>query len=92
MVRGNIMITVYIAGNFHGAQFPRMVHLYHFTGLIFADAHTHAHYVLYNRAYFVGLIFTVRRLSTKIVKIGSLKNSCYTVIIAKVMKLSHYIT
>ena len=74
------MITVYIAGNFRGAQFPRIVHLYHFTGLIFVDTHTHTHYVLYNQAYFVGLIFTVRRLSAKTVKIGPLEISRYTVI------------
>ena len=30
-----------------------MVDLYHFAGLIFADAHTRAHYVLYNQSYFV---------------------------------------
>ena len=67
-------------GNFRGAQFPRTVHLYHFMGLIFVDAHAHARYVLYNRAYFVGLIFTVRRLSAKTVKIGPLEISHYTVI------------
>ena len=38
----------------------RMVDLNHFVGLIFVDARTHAHYVLYNRAYFTGLIFAVR--------------------------------
>ena len=47
-----------------------MVDLYHFTGLIFADARTHAHYVLYNQTYFMGLIFAVRHSSTKTVKIG----------------------
>jgi hypothetical protein len=28
--------------------------LYHFTGLIFAHTHKHAHYTLHNRAYFTG--------------------------------------
>ena len=37
-----------IAGYFCVAQILRMVDPYHFAGLIFADAHTHAHYVLYN--------------------------------------------
>ena len=39
-----------------------MVDSYHFVGLIFADTCTHAHYMyaLYNRAYFVGLVFAVR--------------------------------
>ena len=41
-------------------KFSQMVDLYNFAGLIFVDAHTHAHYVLCNRAYFMGLIFTVR--------------------------------
>ena len=56
-----------------------MVDLYHFVGLIFADAHTHARYVLYNRIYFVGLIFAVKQSSVKTVKIGPLEISCYTV-------------
>ena len=45
-----------IVGNFHGVQFLRTVDLYHFTGLIFTDERTHTHYILYNQAYFVGLI------------------------------------
>ena len=61
-------------GNFHGFNFSRMGDIYHFTGLIFADVHDHAHYTLYNNAYFVGLIFTVSQSSTKTVKIGPLKN------------------
>ena len=44
-----------MAGNFRRVQFSRMVNLYNF-----ADVCTHAHYVLYNRAYFTDLIFTVR--------------------------------
>ena len=59
-----------IAGNFCGVQFLRMVDLYHFVGLIFADTHTHAHYVPYNQTYFTILIFAVRHSSTKTVKIG----------------------
>ena len=49
-----------IAENFCGVQFSQMVNLYHFAGLIFTDACTHAHYVLYNPTYFTGLIFTVK--------------------------------
>ena len=45
-----------------------------FRGLIFADAHTHAHYTLYSRAYFVGLIFTDSCLSAKTTKIGPHEN------------------
>ena len=52
-----------IVGNFRGVQFSQwMVDFYYFTGLVFADAHTHAHYVLYNRAYFMCLIFAVRSM------------------------------
>ena len=54
-----------IAGNFCGVRL-RMVNLSHFAGLNFVDAHTHAHYVLYNRAYFTDLISMVRQSSTKI--------------------------
>ena len=61
-------------GNFHRVQFSRMVDLYHFVGLIFADACTHSHYVLYNRAY-----FAVRQSSAKTAKI-----SRYTVVTAHV--------
>ena len=46
-----------IAGYFCVAQILQMVDPYHFAGLIFADTHTHADYVLYNRAYFVCLSF-----------------------------------
>jgi hypothetical protein len=55
----------HIAGNFHGVQFSRMA------SFLFADVCNHTHYTLYNRAYFVGLIFTDSHLSTKI---GPLKN------------------
>ena len=48
-----------------------MVNLYHFACLIIADAHTHAHYVLYNQAYFV---VVVRRSSLKTAIIGPLEN------------------
>ena len=60
-----------IAGNFRGFQFSRVGDLYHFTGLIFADVHDHAHYTLYNLSYFTGLIFAV---SLKTAKIGPLEN------------------
>ena len=56
-----------IAGNFHRVQFSRMINLYHFAGLIFADVRTHNHFVLYNQAYFMVLIFTIRRSSVKTV-------------------------
>ena len=42
-----------------------MVSLDNFAGLIFMDAYTHVHYALYNQAYFVGLIFTVKQSSAK---------------------------
>ena len=51
-----------------------MVDIYHYMGLIFVDLRTHAHCVLYNQAYFAGLIFMVRQLSVKTAKIGPLKN------------------
>ena len=51
-----------------------MVDLYNFVGLIFADECTHTHCVLYNQAYFVGLIFVVKQTSAKTAKIGPLKN------------------
>ena len=44
-----------------------MVDLYHFAGLIIADAHTHAHY----QAYFV---VVVRPSSLKTTTIGPLEN------------------
>jgi hypothetical protein len=50
-----------------------MVDLYNFAGIIFADARTHAHYVLYNQVYFAGLIFVLRLSSMKIAKIEHLK-------------------
>ena len=51
-----------------------MVTLYHFASLNFADTCTHSHYVLYNWAYFAGLIFAVRQSSAKTTKIGPLEN------------------
>ena len=62
--------TYLVAGNFCGIQFSWAV-FYCFMGLIFVDVGTHTHFVLYNWAYFVGLIFTVRRSSAKI---GPLEN------------------
>ena len=54
---------------------------YHFMGLVFADACAHAHYVLHNRAYFMGFFSTIRPSSVKkkTVKIRPLKISRYTV-------------
>ena len=46
-----------IVGNFQGS-ISRTDDLYHLTGIIFADVHTHAHYKLYNCAYLVGSIST----------------------------------
>jgi hypothetical protein len=45
-----------------------------FRGLIFADAGDHAHYTLYNRTYFAGLIFADSRLSAKTTKIRPHEN------------------
>ena len=65
-----------------------MVDLYNFAGLIFVDVPTHAHYVLYNRANFMSLIFAVRRSSVKITKIGPLKNSpLYSKSLAEILSL-----
>ena len=63
-----------MAGNFRGVQFSRKASLQSFCGLTFADVHTHAHYTLYNRAYFAGLIFADSSLSAKTTKIGPHKN------------------
>jgi hypothetical protein len=51
------MQTYRIAGNFRGVQFSRMANLQSFRSLNFADESDHAHYTLYNRTYFTGLIF-----------------------------------
>ena len=45
-----------------------------FRRLKFVDLCTHAHCVLYNQAYFTGLMFAVRRSSVKTAKIGPLEN------------------
>jgi hypothetical protein len=73
-----------IAGNFCGVQFSRMASLQSFRGLIFADVGDHAHCTLYNRTYFVGLIFADSHLSAKTTKIRPHENSHYTVIILRV--------
>ena len=54
-----------IVWNFRGVQLSWMVNVYHFTGIIFCDARTCAHYVLYNQTFFAGLISTVKRSSVK---------------------------
>ena len=65
-------------GKFSWGSISRIVDLYHFMGLIFMDAYTHAHYVLHDRAFFLlGLYFTVRQSSGKTAKIGLLEH--YTV-------------
>ena len=60
-----------IEGIPYSGKFSWKASLQSFHGLIFVDAHTHAHYTLYNHAYFVGLIFADSCLSAKI---GSHKN------------------
>ena len=56
-----------------------MVDPYYFAGLNFVNVSTRTHYVLYNRAFFAGLIFAVRRSFMKTTKIGPLQISHYTV-------------
>ena len=68
------IILYCIAGNFRGVQFSRKANLQSFRGLIFMDARTHAHYTLYNRAYFAGLIFADSSLSVKTAKIKPYEN------------------
>ena len=63
-----------IAGNFPGVKFSRIGDLYHFAGLIFADARDRAHYALYNGAYFAGLIFVVGGFSAKTANFNTLEN------------------
>ena len=65
--------VVYVRIPYSG-KFSRMVDFYYFAGLDFTDASTHTHYVLYNQAFFTGLIFVIRRWSVKTTKIGPLKN------------------
>jgi hypothetical protein len=60
-----------MAGNFRGVQFSWMGSLQCF---LFADARNHAHYTLYNRTYFAGLIFVDSRSSAKTMKIGPHEN------------------
>ncbi len=67
-------MTYRIAGNFRGVQFSKMASLQSFPSLIFVDSCDHAHYILYNRTCFVGLIFADSRLSAKTMKIGSYEN------------------
>jgi hypothetical protein len=56
-----------------------MPSLQSFRCLIFADECDHAHYTLYYRIYFTGLIFTDSHLSAKTEKIGPHEISHYTV-------------
>jgi hypothetical protein len=56
-----------------------MASLQSFRDLIFADARDHAHYTLYNRTYFTGLLFVDSHLSAKTAKIGPHEISLYTV-------------
>ena len=68
-------------GHFHGVQFSQKASLQ--ISLIFADVCTHAHYTLYNCAYFTGLIFVDSGLSAKI--------SRYTVCMYACMYIHMYI-
>ncbi len=63
-----------IAGNFRGVQLSRMASLQSFRGLIFTDASNHIYYILYNFTFFMGLIFTDIRLTTKSMKTRPHKN------------------
>ena len=63
-----------IAGDLCGVQFLWIIDIFNFTGLIFADALTHTHYIQCNGVYFVGLIFVVSQSSAKTAKLGSLEN------------------
>jgi hypothetical protein len=65
-----IIDNTIIAGNFVGSDFCGWPVFKSFRGLIFVDACDHAHYTLYNRTYFVGLIFMDSRLSATTAKIG----------------------
>ena len=55
-------------------EISRIVDLDYLAGLIFTDARTHAHYLLYDQDHFADLIFTVIQQSAKTTKIGPLKN------------------
>ena len=58
-----------------------MVDLNYFAGLNFADASTHAHYIiLYNQAFFAGKIFMVRQSSVKQQRLDPSKISRYMVV------------
>jgi hypothetical protein len=63
-----------IAGNYRGVQFSRKASLQSFRSLIFADVGDYAHYTLYYRTYFAGLIFADSRLSAKTTKIRPHEN------------------
>ena len=56
-----------------------MVDLYNFVGLIFADAHPHIHYVLYNRAYLWVYFSWLGDHPWKPRKLDPSKISCYMV-------------
>ena len=64
-----------MAGHFRGVQFSRMVNLYHFCGFEILRTHVLMPIMYHTIAYFVGLIFVVRQVFMKSVKIGSLENS-----------------
>jgi hypothetical protein len=57
-----------------------MASLQSFRGLLFADAGDHAHYTLYNRTYFVGLIFADSHLYANPRKLDPMKIYRYTVL------------
>ncbi len=70
----SIAIIYRILGNFREVQFSWMASPQSFRDLNSADVNDHAHYTLYNRTYFAGLIFTDSRLSAKTAKIEPHEN------------------
>jgi hypothetical protein len=65
------VVKIPYSGKFSWVQFSQMASL---QSLIFVDASDHAHYTLYNRTYFTGIILADSHLSAKNVKIGPHKN------------------
>jgi hypothetical protein len=58
----------------------------------FANAHDLAHYTLYNRAYFAGLIFADSRFSPKTAKIGPHKNfTLYSIVMGLADLEGHFL-
>ena len=85
------MAVYRIVWNFYGVQFLRMVDLYYFAGLIFADVSTHAHMYctieFFSWAWFSRLGDHLRKLW----KLDTLKISRYTVIFSTLSRIRHTI-